>query len=106
MPTSTGTQRSSPRAARYHPHPTRRRTKGKSAAARRKEKRGVAKVTGMSPVYNSTLLPQAQPLVSRSFLLSHQYWRKCMRCIGFSLVTLGCFRLITTILLLLVQYDN
>ena len=73
MPSSTDAQRSSSRtrAPRSHPHVTRRRSKGKGAAARRKEKRRVAKATVMSPVYSFTLRPQAQPFVPRSYLLSH-----------------------------------
>ena len=64
----TDTQRLSviPSASRSHPHPTRHRPKGKGAAARRKEKRET-KTTVMSPVFRSTLRPQATPFVPCSF---------------------------------------
>ena len=65
---TTDTQRLSviPSASRSHPHPTRHRPKGKGAAARRKEKRET-KTTVMSPVFRSTLRPQATPFVPCSF---------------------------------------
>ena len=56
-PSSTDTQRSSPRprAPRSHPHPTRRRSKGRGAASRRKEKRWVAKANSLSLLYFFTI---------------------------------------------------
>ena len=56
-----------PSNSRSHPRPTRHRPKGQGAAARRKEKRRVANATGMSPVFRSTLRPQATPFVPCSF---------------------------------------
>ena len=64
LPLSTSQHRAlSSTAPRSHPHPTRRRLKGKGAAARRKEKRQVEKATAMSSVFSSTLRSQAVPFV-------------------------------------------
>ena len=66
MPQSTGSQQSSPtppRKSRTNPHPTRHRSKGRGAAARRKERRRVARAPVMSPGFSSSLSPQAQPFI-------------------------------------------